>query len=51
MREQECVQALCRMISDLAEALAAALPTSPEKSEGLDKLLAAKDLFIRASKD
>lgn len=40
-----------RACHDLAEEMMAALPSGPERSAGLRKLLEAKDCFVRAALD
>lgn len=43
------LQAISRPIGELAELLEQALPSGPEKSAGMRKLLEAKDCFVRAA--
>jgi len=43
------LQAVSRPFHDLAQAMIAALPESPEVTVGLRKLLEAKDCFVRAA--
>ncbi len=42
------LQGISKPLCELAEAMDAELPDSPEKSAGLRKLLEAKDCFVRA---
>lgn len=43
------LQAVSKLLGDLAVQMDNALPDGPEKSAGLRKLLEAKDCFVRAA--
>lgn len=45
------LQAVSKPLGELAHVLEELLPDGPEKSEGMRKLLEAKDCFVRAALD
>lgn len=47
----EALQAISKPCHDLASAMIAELPDSPELTVGLRKLLESKDCFVRAALD
>lgn len=47
----ECLQLVSQGVCEIAKTMDAYLPDCAEKSEGLRKLLEAKDCFVRAKLD